>query len=91
MAAIALANIKVETEGDQQILYGTVASVTDGDTTTVATFFKKIRGITATSSTRVAYGATESAGVITWKCATSDTITSGITNSNLIVRIAGGA
>ena len=83
MAAIALANIKVETEGDQQILYGTVASVTDADTTTVATFFKTIRGISAIASTSAAVGATHSAGVITWK------ISSG--TPNLIVRIAGGA
>ena len=87
MAAIALAAIKVETEGDQQILYGTVASVTDGDTTTVATFFKTIRGISVVSSTKIQFGATHSAGVITWKCETATTAGA----ANLIVRIAGGA
>ena len=90
MAAIALANIKVETEGDQQVLYGTVASVTDGDTTTVATYFKApIRGISVVSSTGVQFGATHSAGVITWKCLTN--VLGASATSNLIVRIAGGA
>ena len=89
MAAIALANVKVETEGDQQILYGTVASVTDGDTTTVATWFKQIRGISVVGSSTAAINATHSAGVITWKCQTN--ILGAATTSNLIVRIAGGA
>ena len=88
MAAIAAANIKVETEGDLQVIYCTVAAVTNGDTTTFVNFFKKVYGIGVTSSTAgVPFGATESAGVVTWKCATN--ILGAATTSNLIVRVAG--
>ena len=87
MAAISAANIKVETEGDLQVIYCTVAATTNGDTTTFAAFFKKIYGIDVTPAGSVGYGATESAGIVTWKCATNQL--AGPTTSNLIVRVAG--
>ena len=83
MAAKTIANLKVETEGDQQILYFTLSSVTDADTVSVASFFKTIREISLMPSTATAIGATHSAGVITIK------VNSG--TPNLICRIAGGA
>jgi len=83
MAAVAPANLKVETEGDLQVLYFTLASVANNDTTDISKFFKTVRGIDARPSTSAAIGATHSAGTITWL------VSAG--TPNLIVRVAGGA
>ncbi len=84
MAAKVPANLKVETEGDLQILYFTLSSVTDGDTTDLGLWFKLIRGISACPSLSSAVGATAATtGIITWKISAN--------TPDLIVRIAGGA
>lgn len=81
MAAKTLANVKLEVEGDLQVLYCTIASVTDGDTADISSYFKSVLGLQAIASTTAAVGATVSAGVVTFK------ISSG--TPNLIARFAG--
>lgn len=61
---------KTEVEGDIGILNFTLTSVADGDTCSVANFFKTIVELGLTPSTSAGVGATTSAGVITFKVST---------------------
>lgn len=74
------ANIKVETEGDVQVLYCTIASVADTNTTDFSKWSKRILHVSGVPSTTAAIGATVSAGVVTWKVSTG--------TPNLLVRLA---
>lgn len=85
MAAKTFSTFKVETEGDLNVLYGTILTVTDGDTIDISGFFKGILGIGINSSTKTPFGSTTSAGVVTFK---SDT-TSSAGAATLTVRFAG--
>lgn len=73
MAAKTPATVKLETEGDLQVVTFTLTSVTDGDTCDISNYFKNIVEISITSSTKTAFGETDSAGVITFKCETAST------------------
>ena len=71
MAATANpANLKVTTEGDLQILYCTIASVANTNTTDFSRWSKNILYVSGVPSTSAGIGATVSAGVVTWAVST---------------------
>ncbi len=65
MAAKTMSNIKVETEGDLQIVYFTLSSVADNDTVDISGFFKNIVMFEAVPDSSAGTGFTQSSGVVT--------------------------
>lgn len=82
MAALTPTLLKVETEGDLQVINLKFTSITDGDTYDASKFFKNVVSFLVTPSTSASdLAGTESAGVITFKVASG--------TPSAFVRIAG--
>ena len=79
-ATAAPANLRYEWEGDLQVLYCTIASVSNTNTTAIPGFGSIVE-VEACPSTTAAIGATVSGNTVTWA------VSAG--TPNLICRIAG--